>query len=82
MQQEVLQALPAEAIKADFKNLWEKSKLLRMYFWALAEGLIQTYFTEISQPISNLREIYLVFKLYNISLYIKSPINQQRLCFS
>lgn len=43
--------------------------LLRMYFiWALGEGLIQTYFTEISQPISNSREIYLVFKFYNISL--------------
>lgn len=38
-----------------------------MYFiWALAECFIQTYFTEISQPISNLKEIYLVFKLYNI----------------
>lgn len=64
---EVLQASPAEAINADFKNLSEKSKLIRMYFiWALAEGLMQMYFTEISQPISNLREIYLVFKLYNI----------------
>lgn len=64
---EVLQAPPVEAINADFKNLSEKSKLIRMYFTsALAEGLIQTYFTEISQPISNLREIYLVFKLYNI----------------
>lgn len=38
-----------------------------MYFiWALAERFIQTYFTEISQPGSNFREIYLVFNLYNI----------------
>lgn len=61
---EVLQALPAEAINADFKNLSEKSKLRRMYFiWALAEGLIQTYFAEVSQPFSKLREIYLIFNI-------------------
>lgn len=62
---------PSRNYKCRLQKHVMKSKLLRIYFiWDLAECLIESYFTKISQPISKLKETHFHFKSHNISFTI------------